>query len=203
MIANVTRAAILVAVGAFVVGGPVLGIASPAQAHNYLVSSSPVAGETLAELPDVFQVTANEPLLTLGGETAGFAFQIVDAAGLHYESGCVSVEGSTMSTEPRLGEAGDYTAEWQVVSADGHTVSDTIEFTWDPADGVELTTGSASAPACDGAAAGSSQPGTSEPQTTPPSTVPLGDVLWIGGAVLAVGIAIAVTIVLLGRRKTI
>jgi methionine-rich copper-binding protein CopC len=200
MFTNVLRVAALAAVGALVVGGPVLGIASPAQAHNYLVSSTPVAGETLTELPDAFEITTNEPLLALDG-TGGFAFQVVDAAGLHYESGCVTVDGATMSTEPRLGEAGEYTALWQVVSADGHTVSDTIDFTWAPADGVEASAGAASAPACDDGAAGPATPETSEPQTTPPSTVPLGDVLWIGGAVLAVGIAIAVTIVLLGRRK--
>ena len=175
---------------ALLVGVAVLAAAPAAQAHNFLIASSPVEGETLTTLPETFFVTTNEDLLALGGSTAGFAFQILDAAGTHYETGCVTVDGATMSTEPRLGDSGEYTVRWQVVSADGHTVSDEIGFTWagtaTPADG---------AAECDTVAA------TSEPQTTPPSTIALSDVLWIGGAVLAVGIAIAVTIGVLSRKR--
>jgi methionine-rich copper-binding protein CopC len=175
---------------ALLVGVAVLAAAPAAQAHNYLVASSPVEGETLTTLPDTFFVTTNEDLLALGGSTAGFAFQILDAAGTHYETGCVTVDGATMSTEPRLGEPGAYTVRWQVVSADGHTVSDEIDFTW-----------AGSATPDDGAAECDTVTATSEPQTAPPSTIALSDVLWIGGAVLAVGIAIAVSIGVLSRKR--
>ena len=173
------------------VGAAVLAAAPAAQAHNYLVASSPEEGETLTALPESFFVTTNEDLLAVGGSTAGFAFQIVDAAGTHYETGCVTVAGATMSTEPRLGEPGEYTALWQVVSADGHTVSDEIAFTWagEPTSAQTETcetVGFTPAP---------------EPQTTPPSTFALSDVLWIGGAVLAVGIAVAVTIAVVSRKR--
>jgi copper resistance protein C len=185
---------------ALMVGVAVLAAAPAAQAHNYLVASSPVAGETLTALPDAFFVTTNEDLLTLDG-TAGFAFQIVDAAGLHYESGCVEVDGATMSTVPRLGEPGEYTALWQVVSADGHTVSDEIDFTWAPAGDVDVSPGAAGAPGCgdDGAAPPPAQP--SAPQPAPASPIRLEDVLWIGGAVVAVGVAVAITIAVLARRR--
>jgi hypothetical protein len=80
---------------------------------------------------------------------------------------------------------------WQVVSADGHTVSDEIDFTWagEPS--------SAQTATCETITM-TQDP---EPQTAPPSTVALSDVLWIGGAVLAVGVSIAVTIAILSRRK--
>ena len=176
---------------ALLVGAAVLAAAPAAQAHNFLVASSPAEGETLTELPESFFVTTNEDLLAVGGSTAGFAFQIVDAAGTHYETGCVSVDGATMSTEPRLGDPGEYTALWQVVSADGHTVSDEIDFTWAGQPSTRQTE------TCETVTATQ----TAEPQTAPPSTFALSDVLWIGGAVLAVGIAVAVTIAVLSRRK--
>jgi methionine-rich copper-binding protein CopC len=183
--------AVLLAVGvAVLAAAPAAQAHDALQAHNYLIASSPSQGETLTELPESFSVTTNEDLLAIGGSTAGFAFQIVDAAGTHYETGCVTVEGPTMSTVPRLGEAGDYTALWQVVSADGHTVSGEIDFTW---------TGTPTPD--DGAAECVTFTSTSEPQATPPSAFALSDVLWIGGAVLAVGIAIAVTIAVLSRRR--
>lgn len=185
-----TLAVALLAGVAVLTAAPAAQAHTAALAHNYLVASSPVEGETLTTLPETFYVTTNEDLLALGGSTAGFAFQIVDAAGRHYETGCVTVDGATMSTEPRLGDPGEYTVRWQVVSADGHTVSDEIDFTW-----------AGTATPADGAAECDAVTATSEPQTAPPSTIALSDVMWIGGAVLAVGIAIAVTIGVLSRKR--
>lgn len=204
MSATVTRAGLLAVVGALVVGGPVLA-ATPAEAHNYVVASTPSAGQTLTQLPEQFEVVTNEPLLTLGGSTAAFAFQIVDAAGMHYETGCVTVEGAAMSTPARLGAAGEYTALWQLVSEDGHSVSGEIPFTWAPGEDSEITQGSASAPAC-GDDTGGTDPSTSPtavaaPDSTKPADIPISDVLWIGGALVAVGAAVGIAILLLGRRK--
>jgi methionine-rich copper-binding protein CopC len=148
------RVAALVALGALVVVAPVLGAAAPAQAHNYLVSSTPAAGQTLTELPERFEVTTNGPLLTLGGSTGGFALQVKDAEGRFYGDGCVTVEGPTMSTAAALGAAGTYTVIWQVVSSDGHTVSDEFTFDWAPAAGQTASTGSATVPDCNGTAGG-------------------------------------------------
>jgi methionine-rich copper-binding protein CopC len=181
--------ALLVGV-AVLAAAPAAQAHTAAQAHNYLIASSPAEGETLTTLPETFFVTTNEDLLALGGSTAGFAFQIVDTAGTHYETGCVTVEGPTVSTVPRLGDPGDYTVRWQVVSADGHTVSGEIDFTW-----------AGSPTPDDGAAECDTVTATAGPQTAPPSTIALSDVLWIGGAVLAVGIAIAVTIAVVSRKR--
>jgi copper resistance protein C len=188
--------AALVAV-AVLVSVQVLGLAAPALAHNYLVSSTPAEGETLTQLPAEFSVTTNESLLSLGGSVAGFALEVVDAEGLYYGDGCVTVEGATLSEAAALGGAGDYTLLWQLISADGHTVSGQIEFSWAPADGETLSEGSATPGTC---GTGEGPPVASEPQGGRPDA-DLGDVLWIGGAIAAVLIAGLVTFLVLTRRK--
>jgi len=125
----------------------VLFVAAPAQAHSDLADSTPAEGETLTELPEAFSVTANEPLLDLDGQGV-FRLQIRDAAGDYYGDGCIEVADATMSATPTIGESGDYTMIWQVVSADGHPVSGEVHFTWDAPADFEPAEGVASAPAC-------------------------------------------------------
>lgn len=209
---NVLRAVLVVAIGTLVVGVPVLGAAPSAQAHNYLVSSTPSAGTTIVELPEQFEIVTNEPLLTIGGSVAGFGMQVRDAAGAYYGDGCIAVEGAAMSMGATLGEAGAYTVVWQVVSEDGHPVSGNYSFTWAPADEASISAGSAAPAVCGasaptvapspGASTGTTVPGAGSPEPTIDRNeqVNLSDVLWIGGAVLAVGIAVAVAIVIAGRR---
>lgn len=197
------RLALLAAAGAVLATGSVLALATPAQAHNYLVDSSPAAGETLTELPETFSITTNEALLDLGGEGAGFALEVIDSEGLYYGDGCVTVSGSTMTVEPAIGQAGDYTVVWQVVSADGHTVSDEFPFVWAPTDPSVATEGSATPATC-GAAEGDGDPvATAAPQPAPEPAADanLSDVLWIGGAVVLVGLTVGVTLMVSGRRK--
>lgn len=182
------------------VAGSALGIAFPAFAHNYVVSTTPEADSTITELPDRFSVTTNAPLLDAFGDGSGFAIQIVDAAGRYYGDGCVTVEGASLSTAAALGEAGDYTLVWRVVSEDGHTVSDEFGFRWEPADDAEISQGSATAPDCGGAATGGEEHEAEHPET-PQADADLGDVLWIGGAVLAVLAAGLITVLVLGRRR--
>ena len=197
---NALRAEILVAVGALVVGGPVLGATSPAQAHNYLVSSTPASGSTISVLPDTFEVTTNGPLLRLGGGTGGFALEVRDAAGNYYSDGCITVTGSSITEKAALGSAGEYTVLWQVVSTDGHTVSGEYGFTWAPDAAQQISAGSATPPDCDGTAGGDT-PQASPVAESPRANADLGDLLWIGGAIGAVLLAGLVTILVLSRRK--
>lgn len=110
-------------------GAAVIASAAPASAHSEIIDSVPRAGETLTQLPEEFSVTANESLAVL---PEGFALEIVDAMGRHFETGRTSVSGPTLSTEAVLGEAGEYRLIYQVVSGDGHPVAGTIAFTWAP-----------------------------------------------------------------------
>ena len=187
------RVAAAVAVGILAV----LLTATPAQAHNYLVASTPAAGETLTEIPDRFSVTTNENLLDLGGNGSGFGIEVIDANGLYYGDGCVAIDGPSVSTAAALGEAGTYRLVYQVVSADGHTVSDEFTFEWAPAGEFTASEGSATPGDCDGLYARGDAP--EAPAET--ASADLSAVLWIGGAVLAVGIAIAVTLLVVRPKK--
>jgi copper resistance protein C len=125
----------------------VLVAAAPALAHSVIVASTPEEGETLSALPESFSVTANETLLDLGGQGV-FQLQIKDAAGGYYGDGCVSIVDATMSAEPAIGDSGEYTMLWQVVSADGHPVSGEIPFTWEAPEGFEPAASHDAVPVC-------------------------------------------------------
>lgn len=174
-----------------------LGIATPATAHSVLIGSTPAAGSTLDELPEHYSVTMNERLLADAG-TSAFALRVRDEAGLYYGDGCLQVVDEVMSTVAAIGDAGEYVLEWQLVSADGHPVGGEIPFTWT---GEATAEGVAGAPLC-GAEPDSAEPGSaSDHHGSEQSEVPLGDVAWIVGAVLVVGIAVTIALVATRRRK--
>lgn len=184
--------------------GAVLAVSAPAAAHNYLVQSTPKAGETLTALPEKFTITTNDLLLNIG-KGAGFALQVKDANGLYYGDGCITVEGAGISTPAALGEPGKYEVIWQVISTDGHPVSDEFSFTWEPSspDAV-VSKGSKTAPDCHGTLGPTSE---SEATRAPKPSASADDgeaaaaALWIGGAVLAVGLAVGATLLLTGKKK--
>jgi len=196
---TVSRLAVLATVGALVAVAPVLGLAAPAQAHNSLVSSTPSNGETLTELPEEFSVTTSDQLLDLVGDGTGFGLQIVDDAGRYYGDGCFTISGPTLSMPAAIGEPGDYTFIWQVVSADGHPVSDEFDFTWAPSGEVEPSEGASAPPVCgEDSAEG---PPTAVPEQQDESSVDTSSLLWIGGTVLAVLVAVGVTLLLVRPRR--
>lgn len=198
------RFSLLLACGALVAAGAVLGLAAPAQAHNYLVQSTPSAGEVLTVLPKHFSVITNDVLLNLG-KGKGFALQVKDADGLYYGDGCVTVDGPGISTPAALGAPGKYEVVWQVISTDGHPVSSDFTFTWKPSSpDFVASTGSKTPPDCHGTL----KPNSSSEATAAPAAPATandgeatGAILWIGGAVLAVGLAVALTLLLTSRKK--
>ncbi|TBN57081.1 copper resistance protein CopC [Glaciihabitans arcticus] len=200
---TVSRLAALATVGALVAVLPVLGLAAPAQAHNSLVSSTPQDGETLTELPEEFSVTTSDQLLDLVGDGTAFGLQILDDAGRYYGDGCLTISDATLSMPAAIGEPGDYTFIWQVVSADGHPVSDEFDFTWAPSGDVTASEGSSAPPVCGEDSAGDS--GTRTPTAAPEQQgeagVDTSSLFWIGGTVLAVLVAVGVTLLLIRPRK--
>lgn len=194
------RAAVL----AFALGAvAVVAVAAPASAHNQIVSSTPAPNQTLTALPARFEIDTNNTLLDIGGTGRGFAFEIQDAAGKYYQTGCVSLVDDNMYTDARLGAPGPYTIIYQLVSSDGHTVSGRIPFTWAPSGTAVVTQGVASPPGCHGAA-GPAKPaaGGGGSEAVRDSTVPLGDILWVGGIIAVVALAVIIALVLLTRRRT-
>ena len=179
----------------------VFGIAGPASAHNQVVSTTPASGATLTALPATFSITTNLPLLDLNGEANGFALQVRGPDGRYYGDGCLKIVDATMSEKAAIGPAGDYTVLWQLVSQDGHTVSGSYPFRWQPPEGFTASRSYAAPQQCGKAGtASTTAPGTN-PDATRSSTAPLSDVLWIGAALVAVAITVGVAIIVLGRRR--
>jgi len=177
-------------------------IAGPASAHNQIVSSTPEPDQVLTALPSRFEIDTNSTLLDIGGTGRGFAFEIQDAAGRYYETGCVSIVDDSMFTDARLGAPGRYTVIYQLVSSDGHTVSGRIPFTWAPSGSAVVTKGVSTPPGCNGAA-GPAKPDASGggSEGTRDATVPLADILWIGGIIVAVALAVIITVMVVTRRR--
>jgi methionine-rich copper-binding protein CopC len=209
------RVAGTVLAGSLVAAGMIVGSALPASAHDYIVDSTPTEGQTLVTLPAEFSVTANANVLDLAGDGTGFGLQVTDAAGAFYGDGCLTIAGPTVSTAASLGEAGAYLLTWQIVSSDGHPVSGTLPFTWAPEAGFEAASGLAAAPVC----------GVSAPEPEPTATVgpvpeptmsistdddaagidneaaeEIADPFWIGGGILAVVLAVGITLLLVRRK---
>ncbi len=197
-------------VGTAIAAAAVLAIGVPmsAQAHNYLVSSTPEQGEVLTALPDEFMITTNDALLDLGGDAGGFALQVIDSDGLYYGDGCVAIDGPSMTAQAALGAPGAYTILWQIVSIDGHTVSDELTFTWQPDDISQASEGSTTPPVCgvsgdpeEAAPDAPAEPAEpTESEDSAGDAIP-SDLLWIGGAIVAVAVAAGATMLTLRRRK--
>lgn len=185
-----------------------VGVSQPVAAHNYVVSSTPAEGEVLTELPPRFLVTTNAPLLTTGGT---FAMQVTGPDGLFYGDGCVQVDGPSITAEPALGVAGDYTLVWQAVSEDGHTISGAIPFSWQPAAGTTVGEGSDTPPVCgeERPSETSEEPAASEAPTASEVPDDAGDqqpagltAAWVVGGILLAALLGTAGYVLLRRPRT-
>jgi methionine-rich copper-binding protein CopC len=137
-----------------------IATATPAYAHDGLVGSTPAAGEAVtAELTSV-DLTFSDDFLQIGGYTPAFGIQITGPDGRFYNTDCVVLDGGTISTPAELGESGDYTVVWQVVSSDAHPISDTFGFSYAKPDSVAAAEGSPIGATCadDPAAAVNQEP---------------------------------------------
>lgn len=106
---------------------------APVSAHDTLAGSTPGDGESITADPGAVTLTFSDDLLSVGGTTDGFAVQVVDSEGLHFESGCLTLDGVTVTAPIALGDAGGYQVLWQVVSSDGHPTSGQYGFDYEPA----------------------------------------------------------------------
>ena len=170
--------------------------ASPAIAHDGLVESTPSAGETLTELPDAFSITMSYNMLDLDDEGSGFGLLMQDSEGLYYGDGCITVDGPTMSAEAVLGEPGEYTLTWQVVSSDGHPTSDEFTFTWAPSGEAVAATGSEHAGDCNGQYTRDD----ADDHHDEPAAADYSGWIW-GGAAALVAVVAVVAFVVIRRRR--
>lgn len=171
--------------------------AAPAQAHDYLVSSSPAAGSTVTTAPDRVTLTFNEAVLDTGNGSD--VLTVTGPNGKHFETACPVVRNDDVSAAVRLGPPGTYTVGWRLVSGDGHPVADTITFRYAPAAGAPVAAGSASGPSC-GDAAVRSGSGSSAAQPASSSSIVVLIAIVAGVLVLLVIAGVVVAVVLTRRR---
>lgn len=169
-------------------------IATPASAHDQLISSTPAADERLATPPESITMTFSGELLVLDASLTGAVVLVVDASGEDWVAGDVTVDGRTVTAPlaPGMPVAG-YQVRWQVVSEDGHPIAGVIPFTVGDADPMEAATtgGGVDAP--------------SEPSEQPDQNAGSGGtvrVLLIGAGGAAVAVLTLVLVRFLRRPRT-
>lgn len=145
-----------------------LGVATPAFAHNSLVSSSPANEASVESTPATIKLTFDQPVQNGEGLNSVTVKGPDDTA---WRTGPVDVESNVVTTTlDELGPAGGYTITYRVVSADGHPVSGDVKFT--------LTT------------AGNGTPTTATEETDTGGGLPIW--VWIVGAVVLLGAGVTV-----------
>jgi methionine-rich copper-binding protein CopC len=174
-----------------------------ASAHNYLVGTTPAKDAVVTTQPGTVSLETNEALLDVEG---GSVIQVQGPDGKYYGEGCAVVDGPVATTQTQLGEPGEYTVTWRVVSTDGHPISGTWSFTWQPVDGIALAEGSDEPGACGGTSAAAPEASAPADESDAPgesseaaSAAPT-DALWIVGGVLLAAVAAIVTWLVVRRR---
>lgn len=155
-------------------------IATPASAHDQLVSSTPASDERLAAPPESITMTFSGELLVLDASLTGAVVLVVDGSGKDWVSGDVAVDGRTVTAPlaPGMPDAG-YQVRWQVVSEDGHPIAGVIPFTVGDAEPMETATS-------DGAAETPSATAADPDQTAASSSTVRVLLIGAGGAAVAV-----------------
>jgi methionine-rich copper-binding protein CopC len=102
---------------------------APASAHTSLVNSNPEKGSVLNEVPSEVRIKFNEDLLLVDDKNPN-RIEVTNSVG-QVVSGISVVEGPEIFTELDLSfePSGEYTVSYRVVSADGHPVEGSYQFT--------------------------------------------------------------------------
>ncbi|HJQ46038.1 MAG TPA: copper resistance CopC family protein [Amycolatopsis sp.] len=155
-----------------------LGMATPALAHNVLISTDPGKGASLETGPPRITLTFDAPVQ--GGDINQIS--VLGPSNTQWAEGMVEISSNVVTTAVRpLGPAGTYTVGYRVLSADGHPVEGEYTFTLTKAGTGTPATASATAGTATGAATATGGSG----------GVPIW--VWIVGAVvlLALGLTVA------------
>ena len=177
--------------------------ATPAAAHDAIISSDPVDGAELTTSPTQITLTFNNDLSTLGGQIL-----VTDADGTTVASGDPAVTGPAAVLE--LGDPlanGTYTVNWRAVSSDSHPIEGTFTFTVaDPAADVSVeptdeATGEATDDATDQAETPTPIMATDAAQEVSSEDSDSG-LPWTGIIIGAgLGLAIGIVLTILGKRR--
>jgi methionine-rich copper-binding protein CopC len=176
-----------------------LALAAPAQAHDYLVSSTPESGTTLSEPPQQVSLQFNT---SIGQQFAQVA--VVGPDGTTYQDGDPVVDGDSVTQAVSGLPAGTaITVSYRVVSSDGHPIGGTVPFT------IAAASAGASAPDPDPAAQPATEPAPSAEAATAPTALTSesgsdGMAAWVmlAGATVVVAV-IGVGIVMVRRTSSV
>ncbi|MGH3756589.1 copper resistance CopC family protein [Actinophytocola sp.] len=109
------------------VGLTLLGLATPAVAHNSLVGSNPADKATVRSSPSNIELTFDQPVQKGDGLNT---ISVAGPSNTGWKTGPVNVASNVVSASlDELGPAGAYRISYRIVSADGHPVSGELEFT--------------------------------------------------------------------------
>lgn len=105
-----------------------MGLMSPAQAHDELVSSTPEQNSFLQEAPQDIELTYSGELTQVEGATQ---VRVTDSEGKELTNGAPVVKGKTVTQKIAGHGTNDdtYSVTWRVVSADGHPIQGSYELT--------------------------------------------------------------------------
>lgn len=106
-----------------------LFIVAPSSAHTSLVSSVPLSGAVLNEVPAEVRIKFNEELLLVDDKNPN-RIEVINGVG-QVVSGMSVVEGPEIFTALDLSfePSGEYLVKYRVVSADGHPIEGEYQFT--------------------------------------------------------------------------
>lgn len=159
-----------------------LGLATPALAHNSLTGSNPPDKASLDAGPGTVELTFDQPV------QAGAGLNTVAITGpnnTRWEAGPPEVDSNVVTTPVReLGPKGSYTIGYRIVSADGHPVKGDLTFTLTTAGNGTPAPANAEPAGSDGGSAGGGLP----------------IWVWIVGAVVLLGGGITVALRIGGKQ---
>jgi methionine-rich copper-binding protein CopC len=99
---------------------------TPAFAHDVLIVSNPEDGAALDTVPEEVVLTFNNAPMAGG---SGSAIVVTGPDGAENQEGELEFDGTDVSVGlSPLGEAGEYSIAYRVVSSDGHPIQDTLTF---------------------------------------------------------------------------
>ncbi len=100
--------------------------ATPASAHDELVSTDPAADAVLEAVPQRITLTFSADVLTDPGATV---VEVTDASGASLAEGAPEPSGTEVTQALAGSASGAVTVKWRVVSSDGHPIDGSFAFT--------------------------------------------------------------------------
>lgn len=110
-----------------------LAFASPAFAHSEQISTDPVDGAIINQLPENFVVTYNEDLIADGT----FAVLVFENSPTDLTAEVIA--NQVFISIPADLAAGDYAVQYKTVAADGHPQEGVINFSYQPVTAVPIS----------------------------------------------------------------